>query len=139
MKRILVALRAEDDEPWLIGAVAQLAEQTGAQVTVLAVDDVESQRFEALPRGATLERAHETARRAADRLAEAGVRAEPVARSGSAVETTIEFGGEIGADLIVVGSRGTPGVVSRLLGTFPLDLVQRADRQVLVVTEPGAG
>ncbi len=64
--------------------------------------------------------------------------AEPVARSGAAVETTIEYAREIDADLIVVGSSGTAGVVSRLLGSFPLDLVQKADRQVLVVTQPGS-
>ncbi len=138
MKRILAALRAGSDEPWLITAVMELAGQTGAEVTVLGVDDVESQRFEPLPRAAPLERARDTARQAADRLAEGGVTAEPVARSGPAVETTIEYAREIDADLIVVGSSGTAGVVSRLLGSFPLDLVQKADRQVLVVTQPGS-
>lgn len=137
MKQILLALKAGAAEPWLIGPTGQLARETGAGVTALAVDDVESQRFEPLPRGETVERALATAQEAADRLAEAGVAAKAVARSGPAVATAIEFAREIDADLIVVGSSRTAGVVSRLLGSFPLDLVQKADRQVMVVTEPG--
>lgn len=139
MKRILLTLMAGAGEPWMIGPAAQLARETGARLTVLAVDDVESQRFEPLPRGETLERARQTAQAAADLLAEAGVAADAVARSGPAVATTIEFAGDIDADLIVVGSSASAGVVSRLLGSFPLDLVQRADRQVMVITEPGGG
>ncbi len=50
-----------------------------------------------------------------------------------------EFAGEIDADLIVAGSSATAGVVSRLLGSVPLDLVQKADRQVMVITDPGGG
>lgn len=139
MKRILLALRAGAAEPWLIGPTAQLARETGAAVTAFAVDDVESQRFESLPRGETLERARGTAQAAADLLAEEGVAAEATARSGPAVATTIEFADEIDADLIMVGSSDTAGVVSRLLASFPLDLVQNADRQVMVVTDPGSG
>jgi nucleotide-binding universal stress UspA family protein len=137
VKRILVVSMAGVDEPWLIGPTAQLAKETGAEVVVLAVDDVESQRFEALPRDELVARARETAERIADRLAEAGVAAKQVARSGPAVETAIEFADEIDADLIVVGSSPRRAVVKRLLGSLALDLVQRSGRQVLVISEPG--
>ncbi len=137
MKRILVVSTAGVDEPWLIGPAAQLAQETGAEVVVLAVDDVESQRFEALPRAELLRRAQETAERIADRLAEAGIAAKPVARSGPAAETAIEFAEEIDADLIVVAASRRHGVVKRLLGSLPFDLVQRSGRQVFVVGEPG--
>jgi nucleotide-binding universal stress UspA family protein len=137
VKRILVVSMAGVDEPWLIGPTAQLAKETGAEVVVLAVDDVESQRFEALPRDELVARARETAERIADRLAEAGVAAKPVARSGPAVETAIEFADEIDANLIVVGSSPRRAVVKRLLGSLALDLVQRSGRQVLVISEPG--
>jgi len=136
MKRILLVSTAGADEPWLVSPTAQLAEETGAAVTVLAVDDVESQRFVALPRAELLSQARETAQRIVDRLAETGVAATPIARSGPAAATAIEFAGEIDADLIVVGSSGRHGVVKRLLGSLPLELVQRSERQVLVVTEP---
>jgi nucleotide-binding universal stress UspA family protein len=137
VKRILVVSTAGADEPWLTGPAAQLAKETGAEVVVLAVDDVESQRFEALPRTELLRRAQEAADRIADRLAEAGVAAKPVARSGPAAATAIEFADEIDADLVVVGASRRRGVVERLLGSLPLDLVQRSGRQVFVVGEPG--
>lgn len=137
MNRILVVSTAGANEPWLAGPAEQLAKETGADVTVLVVDDVESQRFEALPRDVTVQQASEAAERLADLLAEAGVAAQPVARSGPAAPTATEFADEIDADLIVVGSRRRrSGVVQRLLGSLPLDLVQRSGRQVLVVTEP---
>lgn len=136
MKRILLVSTAGADEPWLVTPTAQLAEETGAEVTVLAVDDVESQRFTALPRAELLGQAQTTAEQLADLLAETGVAAAPVARSGSAADAAVEFADEIDADLIVVGSSGRQGVVKRLLGSLALELVQRSGRQVLVVTEP---
>jgi len=138
MKRILVVSTAGIDEPWIAHPAAQLAQETGAAVTVLVVDDVESQRFAALPRDELLRQAGVTADRIVEHLAEAGVEATPVARPGPAVETAVEFADEIDADLIVVGSSSRRrGVVKRLLGSLALNLVQRSGRQVMVVTEPG--
>jgi nucleotide-binding universal stress UspA family protein len=136
VKRILVVSTTGVDEPWLANPVAQLAEETGAEVTVLVVDDVESQRFAALPRDELLRQARATAERIVTHFGEAGVESTPVARPGPAAETAIEFAEEIGADLIVVGSSRHRGVVRRMLGSLALDLVQRAGRQVLVITAP---
>jgi len=137
MKRILLVSVVDANEPWLVTPTAQLAEETGAEVTVLAVDDVESQRFEALPRTETVRQAAETAQRIADGLAEHGVGAAAVARSGPAAPTAIEYADEIDADLIVVGSSRRKGMIKRLLGSLPFELVQRSGRQVLVISEPG--
>ena len=137
MKRILVVSTAGVDEPWLVAPTAQLAEETGAEVTVLVVDDIESQRFTAVPRAEAIGEAEATARKLADGLREAGVDATPVTRAGPAVATAIAYADEIDADLIVVGSSRRHGVVKRLLGSLALNLVQRSGRQVLVVTEPG--
>lgn len=136
MRRILVVSTAGVDEPWLVAPAAQLAHETGAALTVLVVDDVESQRFTAVPRAESIGRAQSTLERLVDRLAEAGADAEPVARAGPAAATAIDYADEIDADLIVVGSSRHHGVVKRLLGSLPLDLVKRSGRQVLVVTEP---
>lgn len=136
MKRILVVSTAGVDEPWLVGPAAQLASETGAEAHVLAVDDVESQRFETLPRDELLRQAQETAERTAGRLAEHGVAATAVARSGPAAATAIDYAGEVEADLIVVGSSRKPGMMRRLIGSLPLDLVRHSGRQVLIVTEP---
>ncbi len=137
MRQILLVSTAGVDEPWLVGPVAQLAEETGAEVTVLVVDNVETQRFTAVPRAESTARARSTAQRLIERLAEAGVDAQPVTRAGPGTATAIDFADEIDADLIVVGASRRRGMVKRLLGSLPLDLVQRSGRQVLVVTEPG--
>lgn len=137
MKRILVVSTSGVDEPWLVAPAAQLARESGAEVTVLAVDDVESQRFAQLPREELLARAQATAQRIADRLAVEGVEATAVALPGPATATAIEFADQIDADLIVVGASRHHKMVKRLLGSLPLSLVQRSGRQVMVVTEPG--
>jgi nucleotide-binding universal stress UspA family protein len=138
VKRILVVTVAGTDQPWLAGPVAQLARETGAEVTVLAVDDVESQRFEQLPRAEHVHSAEEAAQRLVGPLAEEGVAATLLVRSGPAVATAIEVAEELDVDLIVVGSgHRRPAVVERLLGSLALDLVQRSGRQVLVISAPG--
>jgi nucleotide-binding universal stress UspA family protein len=136
MKRILVVSTADADASGLVGPVAQLADETGAEVTVLVVDDVESQRFTALPRDELLREAGEAADRIVDQLAAAGVEATPAARSGAAADAAIELADQLDADLIVVASSPRRGVVERLLGSLALDLVQRSGRQVLVVSPP---
>jgi nucleotide-binding universal stress UspA family protein len=137
MKRILVVTTGGADESWLAAPAAQLARETNAEVTVLAVDDVESQRYATRPRAELLQEARATVERIADLLAESGVSAEAVVRSGRAHDTAVSFADEIDADLIVVGSSHRDGMVERLLGKLPFHLVQHSGRQVLVVTEPG--
>ena len=136
IERILVTAVAGMDQPWLVGPATELARETGAAVTVLGVDDVESQRFEALPRGEAIEQARAAAERTADHLAEGGVAAEVAVVSGQAADSVIDFAEQLEADLIVVGGSSRPALVERLLGSLALDLVQRSGRQVLVVTEP---
>ena len=126
------------DEPWLAGPAAQLARETSAAVTVLGVDDVESQRFETLPREESIKLARAAAERTAERIVQAGVAAEVAVLSGPAADRVIDFADQLGADLIVVGGSSRAPVIERLLGSLALDLVQRSGRQVLVVTEPGA-
>lgn len=138
IERIVVITVGGIDHPWLASATAELARETGGAVTVLGVDDVESQRFEALPRSELMELARTAAERIAERLAQSGVRAEVAARSGPAAETVLEFADEVDADLLVVGGSGRGPLLERLLGSLALELVQRAGRQVLVVTEPGS-
>ena len=133
IERILVVSVGGRDEPWLAAPAAELVRETGAAVTVLGVDDVESQRFETLPRSELIALARQTA----ERLAQAGAPAEIAVRSGPASDSVIEFADELPADVIVVGGGVRPPVVERLLGSLALDLVQRSGRQVLVVAAPG--
>lgn len=137
MKSVLVVCPAGAEEPWIVSAAAQLARETEAEVVVLGVDDVESQRFETLPRSELTEQARQSAERFAERLAEEGVGARVEVRSGPAVDSVIELANELDASLIVVGAGNRGRVLGRLLGNLSMDLVQRAGRQVLVVSEPG--
>jgi nucleotide-binding universal stress UspA family protein len=136
--RIVVAQDVEHEELWVIDAAIQLADETEAEIVVVVVDDVESQRFEALPRSELAARASERATLAQERLAGAGARGRAVARSGPTVPTVIEVAAEEDADLIVVGGGQRPALVERLLGSVSLELIQQAGRQVLVVTPPAS-
>ncbi len=136
MKQILLVSTAGADQLWLADAAAQIADEIGADVTVLVVDDVESQRFAALPRAELLGEASATADLLVARITERGATATPVIRSGHAASAAIELADEIDADLIVVGSSHRPEVVERLLGSLALDLIKRSSRQVLVVSAP---
>ena len=136
IERILVTAVAGMDQPWLVGPATELARETGAAVTVLGVDDVESQRFGMLPRTESAELGRAAAEGTAERLAEAGVAAEVAVVSGPAADSVIEVAEELDADLILVGGSARAPVIERLLGSLALDLVQHSGRQVLVVTEP---
>ena len=50
MQRIVVAAKAGADEPWLADAAANLAEQTGAAVSVVSVDGLDVEMGSTMPR-----------------------------------------------------------------------------------------
>ena len=137
MQRIVLAANAEADEPGVADAAAQLAKETGAQVAVVSVDDLETEKLSPLPREHYRERAEQAATRAVERLEGHGVTASKAVQSGPALEQIIEFAEDQDADVIVVGSSTRGRVASALLGSVPLGLVRRSGRPVLVVTEPG--
>ena len=137
MQRIVVAANAEADQPWVEDAAAQLARDTGADVAVVSVDELETEKLSPLPREVYLDRAEQAATRAVERFEAQGIRASRSVRSGRALDEIIAFADEQGADVIVVGSSTRGPVASALLGSVPLGLVRRAGRPVLVVTEPG--
>ena len=135
MKRIIDAVVPEDDLSRVAAAASELAQDTGAAVTVVSVDDVESQRFEPVPRSELVAAAERRAGEVVEQLTAAGIRATAEVRSGRAADSILEVADEVAADLIVVGSRHQAGLAERLLGGLPLELIRRSKRQVLVVAE----
>jgi nucleotide-binding universal stress UspA family protein len=133
---IVLAAKPDADQPWITDAVARLAKQTSATVSVVAVDQVELERFSPAPRSVFLQGAREAVDAAVARLAEAGVAAEGTVLSGRPIQRIIDFAEQSQADVIVVGASTRPAVAERLLGSVPLQLIEKAARPVLVVTRP---
>ncbi len=136
MQRIVLAANAEADQPWVADAAAQLASETGAEVAVISVDELETEKLSPMPREAFLARAEQAATQAAERVEAAGLTVTRTVRSGRALERILEFADEQDADLIVVGASTRGPVASAMLGNVPMGLVRRSERPVLVITGP---
>ena len=50
MERIVVAAKAGTDHPWLADAAAELAQQTGAAVSVVSLDGLDVEALSPTPR-----------------------------------------------------------------------------------------
>jgi nucleotide-binding universal stress UspA family protein len=82
--------------------------------------------------------AEKTAAEGVALAAEYGMSAQP--RTCSYVSTTsrkiLEEADRVGAEAIVMGSRGLTGIKSLFLGSVSHDVLQRADRTVVIVPSP---
>jgi nucleotide-binding universal stress UspA family protein len=134
MQRIVVAAKAGSDQPWLADAAAELAQQTGAQVSVVSLDGLDVEALSPTPRSEF----HETAQQAVDgfveRIVAAGVKADGDVRSGLVVPGVLLYAEEKDADVIVCGASTKGRVARRVLGSVPVELIGRARRPVLVIT-----
>ncbi len=133
---IVLAVSTETGTSWVTDGAADFARKTGASVAVVSVDEVELERLAAAPRAVYLEQAARAAGEAVDRLEQAGLVATATVLSGRAAERVAEFAGEQQADVVVVGASSRPALTSRLLGSVPRALVQRAPCPVLVLPAP---
>ena len=138
MQRIVVAAKAGEDEPWLADAVADLAHQTGAMVSVVSVDGLDVEMGSTLPRSEYEKLADNAAEGIAERLRAAGLEVADVAvLAGRVVPGVLLYAEEHDADLILVGASKRGRVAKRLLGDVPLELVSRSRRPVMVISPPG--
>jgi nucleotide-binding universal stress UspA family protein len=82
-----------------------------------------------------LERARRTAEEGAQRLRAAGMDADSLVeqRDGNVARTVLAVAERVNAEAVVVGTRGRGAAKSALLGSVSHDLVQHADRVVVVV------
>jgi nucleotide-binding universal stress UspA family protein len=69
----------------------------------------------------------------------AGVPVEMYARRGDAADAILDVAEERGADLIIVGNRGTSGPSRFLLGTVPDKISHHAPCAVLIIRTPQTG
>jgi nucleotide-binding universal stress UspA family protein len=136
MQRIVVAVKAGDDQPWLAEAAAELAQQTGAAISAVSMDGLDMEALSPTPRSEF----QEIARKAVDgfvaTLRESGVQAEGEPRSGPVTSGVLLFAEEKEADVIVCGASTKGRVARRVLGSVPMELIGRSRRPVLVITPP---
>jgi nucleotide-binding universal stress UspA family protein len=136
MKRIVVAVKAGVDQPWLADAASDLAADVGAEVSVVSLDGIELEALSTLPRSELARDAKAAADAVAARIAERGVPVRAEHRAGPVVRGVLVFAEEQEADLIVVGATTRGRVAQRMFGTNTRDLVERSRRPVLVITPP---
>jgi nucleotide-binding universal stress UspA family protein len=136
MKRIVVAAKAGVEQPWLADAAAELAQQIGAEASVVSLDELELEALSTVPRSELAKDAEQAAEAVAERIRRAGVEAHAEHRSGPVVRGVLVFAEEQEADLIVVGATTRGPVARRMLGTVTTRLIERSRRPVLVITPP---
>jgi nucleotide-binding universal stress UspA family protein len=136
MRRIVVAAKAGSDQPWLADAAAELSQQTGAAVSVVSLDGLDMEGLSPTPRSEFRESAQQAVDGFLARLREAGVEAEGEVRPGQVTRGILLFAEEKEADAILVGASTKGKVARRVLGSVPVDLIQRARRPVIVISPP---
>ena len=134
MERIVVAAKAGADHPWLANAAAELAQQTGAAVSVVSLDGLDVEALSPTPRSEFRELAEKTVNSILEHLAAAGVEAEGDVRAGLVTPGILLYAEEKNADVIVCGASTKGKVARRVLGSVPVALIQRARRPVLVIS-----
>jgi len=134
MERIVVAAKAGSDHPWLADAAAELAEQTGAAVSVVSLDGLDVEALSPTPRAEFTQLAETTVNQVVERLRAAGVEAEGHVRAGLVVPGVLLYAEEKDADVIVCGASTKGRVARKVLGSVPVELIQRARRPVLVIS-----
>src|SRR3954452_5744577 len=134
MRRIVVAAKAGADQPWLADAAADLAHQTGASVSVVSLDGLDVEALSPTPRSEFREPAERTVQGFVEHLRSAGVQAEGDVRSGQVIRGVLLYAEEKEADVIVCGASTKGKVARRVLGSVPVELIQRARRPVLVIS-----
>ena len=136
MQRIVVAAKAGSDQPWLADAAAELAEQTGAAVSVVSLDGLDVEALSPTPRAEFQQAAQQAVEGFLTRLREAGTQADGEARPGPVTLGVLLFAEEKEADVIVCGASTKSRVARRVLGSVPMELIGRSRRPVLVITPP---
>ena len=146
---ILIAYDGSADAQAAIDTAGQLMK--GQPATVLTVwerlTDVVARTGAGVPIGevdyesvdqSSKDQAHQRAEEGAERAKRAGLepRARTSVREDSIAATILAQADEVGANAIVMGTRGLTGIKSLLLGSVSHGVIQHADRPVVVVPSP---
>ena len=137
MKTILVATDGSDPSEQALDVAIDLARDTGAALHVLSVHPLRPVgRGGAGPAITEVEKpegAQHIAEAAAVRARSAGVEVTAHAGQGDVVDTIADAATKLGADLLVVGSRGHGSLSGAVLGSVSHALVSRSPVPLTVV------
>jgi nucleotide-binding universal stress UspA family protein len=137
LEKLLLAVDQSEHSRKAIPATVELARAGGGAVHVLHVREV----FYPVPptvRGDTPEEAQALVDGIVEELKGAGVAAEGAVRpstGGSPAGAILEYAGEVGAGLIVVGSHGHSALGGLLIGSVANKLTQLSACPILVVRD----
>jgi nucleotide-binding universal stress UspA family protein len=144
--KVLLATDGSEEAVLAARTAADLAEKTGSELhVVFALRTREAFEYDAM--GFNIEEPHEEARQMGKRMLDDYVRqveeaggdvAEAHFRMGRPDESIVAVGEEIGAGLIVMGSRGLGGVRRALMGSVSDSVVRHAHCPVMIVRPEGA-
>ena len=143
MKKILVATDGSEAANEALEIAIDLAKQGGAALDVLSVRPTRL-----AGRGGSgapileVEEAHgaeHIADVAAQRARDAGVESTPHAAHGDIVDCIVAAATTLGADLLVVGSRGLGSLSGAVLGSVSHALIHRSPVPVTIVRHSAAG
>lgn len=119
---------------------AKLSEKLGAELSVIVVipdyscpiGEVPQETYDAIYK-ATAKKAEDDLHGLVDRLAAAGIQAKPILAKGHPAEQILDAAASLGADMIVLGSRGLHGVERFFLGSVSSKVAIHAACDVLIV------
>jgi nucleotide-binding universal stress UspA family protein len=137
LDRILLAVDPSDHARKAVPAAAELARAGGGTVHVLHVREL---YYPVPPRvvGDTPEEAQQLVDGVVDELKQAGVTADGVVRSitgGSPAGAILQEARDVGAGMVVLGSRGLSDLGGLLLGSVAHKVIQLSTCPVLVVRD----
>lgn len=137
--KILLAAEGSEDAALASRAAVDLALRTGAKLHVVhAWHSVPSAHFESYVRAQLEQEAREVLDQQVEHIEGGGaITAEAHLREGPAVDEILDLAEEIGADLIVIGSRGLGPVRRTVLGSVSEGVVHHATHPVLVLRGGG--
>lgn len=137
--KMLLATDGSDDAALAARAAVDIARKTGPELHVVhAWHSVPSTRFESYIHAQLKQEAREVLAEQVERIKGDGANvAEAHLREGPAVDEILDLAKEVGADLIVIGSRGLGPVKRVVLGSVSEGVVHHATRPVLVLRGGG--
>ena len=132
---ILLATDGSEDAALAARAAADLSRKGSSELHVVHVwQYIPTPHFQSFVRAQLKREAQEVLRGQVERLEQAGAAvAEAHLREGRTVDEVLDLVEELGAGLLVLGSRGRGRVVRILLGSVSEGIVHHARRPVLVV------